>query len=423
MLLVWADSRIAGALDRHDSQMGDFLFTYGLQVPEQSAVSLTMPVSLESYSFPGLHPVFQMNMPEGRLREVLEKRFRKVVQGFDELSLLEITGRSQIGRLRYGNAPPPKDAVPLQSVQEILTYSGSEDLFEDLVNRFAAVSGISGVQPKVLVRDEDALSGDGRSSLTVKGATHIVKSWDPEEYPELAANEFFCLTAARRAGLDVPHFELSQNGRFLVVERFDLSADGEYLGFEDCCVLNGLPAAEKYELSYEAVAKTLKRYVSPVRRPEALDALFRSVALSCALRNGDAHLKNYGVLYRAPGEEVFLSPAYDIVSTTPYLPKDVMALMLDGRKSFPSAKVLLRFAQVHCGIEPEKAAAILQKVAQTVVDTLPELDRYASDRPEFGPMAQKMKEAWSGGLDRSLKRESKGAAKKAAPPAPAPDLS
>lgn len=116
MLLVWADSSVAGALDRHDSQMGDFLFTYGLQVPERSAVSLTMPVSLESYSFPGLHPVFQMNMPEGRLREVLETRFRKVVQGFDELSLLEITGCSQIGRLRYGNEPPPKDAVPLQSV-------------------------------------------------------------------------------------------------------------------------------------------------------------------------------------------------------------------------------------------------------------------------------------------------------------------
>jgi len=408
MLLVWVGREIAGALDRHADDHGHYVFTYGIQAPEQSGVSLTMPVGLESFTYPDLHPVFQMNMPEGRLREVLERRFRKVVPGFDDLSLLGITGPSQIGRLRYGHEAPT-EAVPWQSVQEILTYRGSEDLFEDLVERFATVSGISGVQPKVMVRDEAALSGDGRRSVTIQGATHIVKAWDPGEYPELAANEFFCLTAASRAGLQVPHFELSENGRFLVVERFDLTEDGAYLGFEDCCVLNGLPTREKYELSYEAVAKTLKRFVSPARRPEALDALFRSVALSSALCNGDAHLKNFGVLYRAPGQAVSLAPAYDIVSTTPYLPKDVMALTLDGRKSFPGAKVLLRFAQVHCGLEPKRAAAILEQVGQAVLDTMPELERYARERPAFGTIAEKMKAAWSMGLDRSLTLPSRSA--------------
>ncbi|MGE8355545.1 MAG: type II toxin-antitoxin system HipA family toxin, partial [Microvirgula sp.] len=278
--------------------------------------------------------------------------------------------------------------------------------FADLVERFATVSGISGAQPKVLVRDEASLSGGGRRSLTVRGATHIVKAWDAAEYPELAANEFFCLTAACAAGLDVPHFELSENGRFLVVERFDLADDGNYLGFEDCCVLNGLPTDEKYALSYEAVAKTLKRFVSPRHRPAALETLFRLVALSCALQNGDAHLKNFGVLYRVPGDEVVLSPAYDIVSTTPYLPRDIMALMLDGRKSFPGTRVLLRFAQVHCGIEPRRAAEMLEQTAQAVLDTLPALDRHAVEHPAFRPVGERMKAAWAAGLDRSLRTES-----------------
>ena len=44
-----------------------------------------------------------MNLPEGRLREVIELSFRKRVMGFDALSLLEVVERSQIKRLRFAN--------------------------------------------------------------------------------------------------------------------------------------------------------------------------------------------------------------------------------------------------------------------------------------------------------------------------------
>ena len=84
----------------------------------------------------------------------------------------------------------------------------------------------------------------------VRGATHIVKLWHVDEYPDLAANEFFCLSAARTAGLLVPKFELSEDGTALVVERFDRYENG-YLGFEDFCVLNGLRTDQKYSGGYE----------------------------------------------------------------------------------------------------------------------------------------------------------------------------
>ncbi len=45
----------------------------------------------------------------------------------------------------------------MQSVAEILAYDGADDLFADLVERFATSSGVPGVQLKVLVRDERAL--------------------------------------------------------------------------------------------------------------------------------------------------------------------------------------------------------------------------------------------------------------------------
>ncbi len=78
-----------------------------------------------------------------------------------------------------------------------------------------------------------------------------MKLWEPNEYPQLAANEYFCLTAARKCGLDVPPFRLAEDGMALVIDRFDLRMDGTYRGFEDFCVLNARRTDEKYRGSYE----------------------------------------------------------------------------------------------------------------------------------------------------------------------------
>jgi len=55
--------------------------------------------------------------------------------------------------------------------------------------------------------------------------------------------------------------------------------------------------------------------------------LFDSVALSCPVGNGDAHLKNFGLLCTDPTlEDCLLAPAFGIVNTTSYLPEDVLTL-------------------------------------------------------------------------------------------------
>lgn len=133
-----------------------------------------------------------------------------------------------------------------------------------LLERFAQSSGVSGVQPKVLIKDS------APDRLTVQGTTHIVKTFDQAQFPELAANEFFCMAACKRAGLPVPEVALSDNGRFLVVDRFDIAADGAYLGVEDFCVLNALGTSRKYDGSYEALAKRIRQFVSEEHRRDAL---------------------------------------------------------------------------------------------------------------------------------------------------------
>ena len=62
-LAVWVGPCKVGALER----AGDYVFAYHPEVSPSDAVSLTMPVRLKSWESRDLHPVFQMNLPEGAL--------------------------------------------------------------------------------------------------------------------------------------------------------------------------------------------------------------------------------------------------------------------------------------------------------------------------------------------------------------------
>src|SRR5580693_3947070 len=171
-----------------------------------------------------------MNLPEGVLRERLRLAFAKATGTFDEFDLLGIVGRSQVGRIRYtGQKEQLQEDVPFQSVDEILKRRRGGDLFRYLIDKFASFSGISGVQPKFLIRDERAFAAThatgARLSESYRGATHIIKFWEANEYPQLAANEYFCLKVAEKCGLEVPPYRLAEDALALVIDRFDLRPD------------------------------------------------------------------------------------------------------------------------------------------------------------------------------------------------------
>jgi serine/threonine-protein kinase HipA len=397
-LSVFASGSHCGVLSRSALEEQTFLFTYDAACADRHAVSLTMPVLPDQYDSVGtIHPVFEMNLPEGQLRHRLELMFSKVVPGFDTLSLLGLTGRSQLGRLRYAAQGEGPEVVPAESVDMLLAYKGSEDLFDDLMARYARYSGISGMQPKVLVRD---LPGP-LDRMTDRGATHIVKSFNPREFPELAANEYFALKAAEFSGLPVAAARLSDKRSLLVVERFDRADDGSYLGFEDFCVLSGLRSAGRYQGSYEELARKVAVFVSPEHGRQAMEQLFGMIVLACAIRNGDAHLKNFAILYDAPGRNVRLAPAYDLVSTTPYQPKDVLALALNGDRRFPSRKALMQFSRYACGLTNRIAVAIIERVVDGVERAGAEMKAYSNAHPDFSDAAGRFGTTYEEGI-RSL---------------------
>ena len=403
MIKVWTSGAEAGRLDRF-GQRGS-AFAYSPDAGAGRAVSLTMPVRLASWGTQfGLAPIFEMNLPEGALRERLRLAFAKATGSFDDLDMLSIVGRSQVGRLRYTGVDDALDeAVPFQSVDEILASRRDGGLFAYLLDQFATFSGVSGVQPKFMVRDETAFAGAAPGDRTsFRGATHIVKFWEAE-YPQLAANEYFCLRAAERCGLDVPRFRLAEDGQALVIDRFDLRPDGSYRGFEDFCVLNGRATAEKYRGSYEiAVLRRFSQFASADVATRDAEQLFTLITLNCAIRNGDAHLKNFGVVYDDMDATVALAPAYDLVTTTAYIPADSMALTLDGSTRWPDAKRLQTIGETRGIGAPKRVRAILERIADGLADTLVELRAYAKDHAAFADVAVRMEAAWAAGIASSF---------------------
>ena len=368
---------------------------FAYQLNSKEALSLTMPIRTESYTFDELHPIFQMNLPEGHLRHAIERATAKHY-GSDDLTMLALLGTSQIGRIAYAIAEQPLVAQN-SSIPDLKALLDSDDatLFEQLLAQFATTSGVAGVQPKVLL--------NLKTKATLPLQSYIVKSWG-NEYPELGCNEMVCLSLARNAGLTVPDFYLSDNGKLFVSKRFDIKINDtgkepvyESLGFEDLCVLQGKTTREKYDASLESCTHTIRQFISPIYQQSALYDFFKLTLVNILVRNGDAHLKNIGVIYQHlknyqqgqhPLTERKLAPVFDIVSTVAYIPKDTMALSLTGSKRWPKWKVIQQFAKQHCGLNCKKTNQAVDEVIAASEQTIPLLDDFSETHTAFEPIAE-----------------------------------
>jgi serine/threonine-protein kinase HipA len=315
--------------------IGECVFNYNTDASD-AFVSLTMPVRAKSYVHRGLFPVFEMNLPEGYLLAVIKKHFGKLGIS-DDFSLLSLLAPSMKGRLTLNEQA---HAVMSDLALADVLHRPAPNLFEALVERFALNSPLSGVQPKVVTPLLD------KAALRVED--FIVKSWGPD-YPHLALNEWLCMRCLQEARVEVPEFFLSSDERLFVMRRFDRHPRAGYWGFEDFCVLQAKSRDEKYTGSYEQLAKSITQFVNPARRQMAMEQFFKALLLNQFLQNGDAHLKNFGVLYSGM-TDVRLAPIYDVVCTTAYIRQDMQALTLRGTKRFLALKQMQRFGVDTCGL-------------------------------------------------------------------------
>jgi serine/threonine-protein kinase HipA len=195
---------------------------------------------------------------------------------------------------------------------------------------------LGGIQHK-LVLAGDPLRG---FSQPLEGApsTCLLKP-EFDQYPELVANEAFCMKVAQMSGLraaSVGVFEIGST-RCLHVERFDRGADaaGNVIRIhqEDMCQALGISPAAKYEDNDGPSVAGIIRILRVLRGPfmaRDINDFVHALLLNFLLGNSDAHGKNFALLYE-PQEGVRLAPLYDVVSTAVYPDvTDRMAMAIGG---------------------------------------------------------------------------------------------
>ncbi|RKP46627.1 type II toxin-antitoxin system HipA family toxin [Pararobbsia silviterrae] len=367
------------------------VFTYLPGTSSADVVSLLMPVRNGSYIWPGgIMPSFQMNLPEGFKKDLIRRTLGPHADVSD-FGLLALTGANTIGRVR---------AVPLgasfgsaTSRFDMARLLASPDSRAHLLRHLEAgiTEGVSGVMPKSLA------SGDQKA--TVWTDAYILKT-GPVDLPGLSINEYLCLEVARHAGLDVPETHLSDDGQVLAVRRFDLNSDGTRLGVEDFCALKGLDPVRKYQGTVEDLAKLCNQYLGVEHRKDSKRKLFALLLLNHALRNADAHLKNYALTYTNE-QDARLSPVYDIVTVTAYprFQDDLPALPLKGKKTWRSGKALFEYGGVRLSLSATDMHAVLEHVVRAVQRVLPCVSEYADRYPEFREVGKRMLDAWAQGLE------------------------
>ena len=330
-LNVKVDLNSVGKLIKENEE---FIFSY-MSENKDDFISLIMPIRQKPYIHTKLHPIFEMHLPEGYLLSIIKKHFSKFVKT-DDFGLLNIMAPFIKGRVSYES-----DFLRVETnlTLDDLLHSKNDNLFDELLDKFAINSALSGVQPKVLATIEN--------KATLKIDDYIVKSWG-DDYKELALNEYYCMKIIKLANIKVPEFYISDDEKLFIMKRFDKVEDN-YIGFEDMCVLMGKQRDDKYEGSYEQIVKTIKIFVSSQNKKSSLLEFFKMTYLNYRLKNGDAHLKNFGLIYDGI-DNIKLAPAYDVVSTTVYIKNDIPALLLLGSKKWWDKKFIEKFGIQTCDL-------------------------------------------------------------------------
>lgn len=344
----------------------EYIFSYKSE-KEDDFISLTMPVRNKSYIHNSLHPVFEMHLPEGYLLSIIKKHFSKIKKT-DDFGLLKLISSNIKGRVSYQNE---KNKDQTLTLDELLS-SKNENLFDELVSKFALNSALSGVQPKVMAKVQD--------KATLSLDDYIVKSWG-NDYPNLAINEYYCMLLAKYANIEVPEFYLSEDNKLFIMKRFDVTKDKTYLGFEDMCVLQAKQRDDKYDSTYEKIAKTIKIFVSASNKKESLKQFFKMMIINHFVQNGDGHLKNYGLIYKDIND-IKLSPAYDIVCTTIYIKNDIPALHMLGSKKWWSKKYLFRFGTETCDLSKKEVNELYSECLNSLNKVLTQIQENINSKKD-----------------------------------------
>ncbi len=265
-----------------------------------------------------LHPVLSNLLPEGSLRELIAQGLKVHVD--NEFSIFSYLGEDLPGALVA--TPMEPDDVPDSVLTTHEKVKAVKFKKSDQENKFS----LAGIQMKFSMKEKD-----GRYNLP-KGDTlgdWIIKT-PSTKHKNVPLNEYTSMSLAAMVGIDIPEIKLVDLDKLdnlpqinlpdekqaFAIRRFDRSED-ERIHMEDFAQILVRYPHQKYDsANYEQIGRVIYEYSGD----GLADAqqLARRLLVNILLANGDAHLKNWSLLYQ---DQITprLSPAYDIVTTSAYI--------------------------------------------------------------------------------------------------------
>ncbi|WP_447932826.1 type II toxin-antitoxin system HipA family toxin [Sphingopyxis fribergensis] len=320
-----------------------------------------------------LPPWFAGLLPEGSLRELVLAEMGP--GNHDEFDVLTRLGGDLPGAVLI---VPETDIPPSAGPLDLTRIAGFKAVAPEGVVKFS----LAGVQLKFTANPEtDKLTLPGRGQT----GRCIIKVGS-ERYRDLPEAEFGAMQLAKLIGVNVadcrlmhrdhvrgiPENLLAHGENVLVVDRFDRTGEGCRTHTEDAAQILGAVGERKYTMATtETVIRMVARF-STDRRLDILEAI-RRVVVDILIGNGDNHLKNWSFRFPAP-DDIRLSPAYDIVPTILFHPRDNMALKFAGTHDF-SIINLHRFERVakYLGIDPKLLIGEVTRTVENAVIRWPEV--------------------------------------------------
>jgi serine/threonine-protein kinase HipA len=147
------------------------------------------------------------------------------------------------------------------------------------------------------------------------------------EVPEVRMVKLDQIDLGGLSGMATPHSERLA----YAIRRYDRTAEGRVHAEDFAQVFNVYADQEYKATNYDTIGRLVFDLFP--NRFDQLAEFVRRLVVNILIGNGDAHLKNWSVIYR-DGVTPRLAPAYDLVSTIHYVAKDSLALNLAGEKRF-----------------------------------------------------------------------------------------
>ena len=286
-----------------------------LTSPIGFSIDPALPLSPGVHHAPSLFGVFSDAAPDRWGRLLMRRGDTSSRALFPSDYLLRVDDGLRIGALRFrvGDGPfladgsrvrvPPLTDLPrLVAAAQRLDADHDDQKMEDIQLLLRPGASLGGAHPKAAVRDTD-------SSLWIA------------KFPGIHAEdryrshwEYLAIHLARKSGVQVPDHQLlhlAGNTTAFLTRRFDRDSAGHRIHYASAMTILG--ACDGETRSYEEIAESLRELACPV---EDVQELWRRMAFSVLVSNGDDHLRNHGVVW-SPAGRFRLSPAFDINPSPP----------------------------------------------------------------------------------------------------------